>query len=250
MHPILRQVLSQVEAAKPYLRTYAPEEIDWPARCESVAANVVPWLVETAPSVRSEIDACLASPSLVREKWNEIKSRCSVDAELAGQMDDHLGREKILLGKPSGTVISKLVESNLIALAPGADVASNGASDYPDLYLTSLDYSGLPAFAKTSTKFGAARKGGRPVRVPDGIEIKTVKSGSGIDCHYPHAGLHYVLIYDPDQEPMRVVDIRIGFARRETYRISERRTEATTVKASLSRATINGEAFVSILSDS
>ncbi|QYU67036.1 hypothetical protein J4558_19060 [Leptolyngbya sp. 15MV] len=69
-----------------------------------------------------------------------------------------------------------------------------------------------------------------------------MRDNANIDCHYPHVGLHLMLSFTTTGERFVVDDVLAAFLRRADYRISERRTEATTVKASFSRAP-----FVSLL---
>ena len=93
-------------------------------------------------------------------------------------------------------------------------------------------------------EYGAAVKGRqkRPVRVPDGLEIKTCRERIAVDCHHPHAGLHLVLLFTEAARLFAVEDVRIAFLRAGDYRESERNTTATTVKYSF-----NGDYFVSLL---
>jgi hypothetical protein len=83
----------------------------------------------------------------------------------------------VLLGYVGGDVVSKIVEKYLINQYPEGSLESNGASDYPDLFFRSDDYSQLPAFTRGKGQtYGAATKGKakRPVRIPDGLESKHV----------------------------------------------------------------------------
>lgn len=82
----------------------------------------------------------------------------------------------------------------------------------------------------------------RPVRVPDGLEIKTCRDRLAVDCHHPHAGLHLVLVFAEAARIFAVKDVCVAFLRSSAYRESERNTTATTVKYSF-----NGDRFVSLL---
>lgn len=247
MPDVLAKIQGQIDQAAKELREYAPNAIDWYARSRAAADQLAPWLVDVAAGLRGSLNEVLASPTLVRDTWERIKTEGSIAADLTAEMDASLANEQVLVSKPSGALISKLIERYLIHHFPTDDLESNGASDYPDLFVRSYDYAEVPSHTRDAVKFGAAIKGGRPVRVPDGIEIKTVGVGKGIDCHYPHVGLHLIVEYDAKDQPIHVTDIRLGFARRDTYAIANRRTEATTVKASFRRSTIQSSAFVSIL---
>ena len=127
------------------------------------------------------------------------------------------------------------------------DLKCNGRSDYPDLYLGSIDYSGLTSFRRgrkdEEVEYGAALKGKekRPVRVPDGLEIKTCRDQIRVDCHSPHAGLHLALVFEEVERFFNVTDLCVGFLRLADYREAGRNTTATTVKYSF-----NGESFVSL----
>ena len=153
--------------------------------------------------------------------------------------------------RPSGALISKIIERYLIEHYPEQALKSNGSSDYPDLYVSDNDYSFLSPHIRTASTYAASLKGGRPVRIPDGIEVKTIVGRGGVDCHYPHVGLHLIVILDPgdEEKSMRVMDIRLGFARHATYRITTPRTKATTLKASFNASTVRSDAFPSILGD-
>jgi hypothetical protein len=121
----------------------------------------------------------------------------------------------------------------LIEHYPGGDLQANGKSDYPDLFLKSADYSGLVTFSMGG-EYGASLKGKnqRPVRVPDGIEIKTCRNTFHVDCHHSHVGLHIVLLYKENGRTMQMTDLLAGFLRESDYYISKINTGATTRKAS------------------
>jgi hypothetical protein len=145
----------------------------------------------------------------------------------------------------TGDVVSGIVSKHLLDSYPRAGLRANGRSDYPDLYLTARDYSILPKFkrkAKGDDEYGAALKGAqRPVRVPDGLEVKTCRDRIAVDCHHPHAGLHLVLVYAESERTFSVTDVRVAFLSKADYRESERNTTATTVKYSF-----NGDRFASL----
>ena len=123
--------------------------------------------------------------------------------------------------------------------------AGNSKSDYPDLYLVDRDYSGLPARRRAGEgAIGAAVRGPqrKPVRVPDGLEIKTSRNGATIDCHFPHPGLHLMLSFHTTAGAVRVDDVLVAYLKAADYRVARRSTEATTVKASFTRAS-----FISLI---
>jgi hypothetical protein len=123
-------------------------------------------------------------------------------------------------------------------------LAGNSKSDYPDLFLKSYDYSKLPVRNRADEEIGAAVRGKmrKPIRVPDGLEIKTSRNGASIDCHFPHVGLHLMVSFITTGEKVVVDDVLAAFLRYDDYRITVPKTKATTLKASFSRAP-----FVSLL---
>lgn len=248
---IAESLTDQVYAAKSELDAYPPDRVDWHRRCLTASALLGPWLSLVAAGLQKEVDALLVSPRRVRAAWDRIKAKADIPLELVEEMDASLKREDFLVQRASGTLISKIVEAYLIAHFPGGSLKSNGSSDYPDLYVSHFDYSFLVPHIRTADTYAASIKGGRPVRIPDGIEVKTIVGRGGIDCHYPHVGLHLIVILDvgDDATPMHVTDIRLGFARHATYRITTPRTNATTLKASFNATAVRSGAFPSVLHD-
>ena len=178
--------------------------------------------------------------------WAVIRPQVNLPREQIEAFDRQLSLDGVLREAVTGEVVSRVVGSYLIDRHP--DLKRNGRSDYPDLYLSSLDYTALPVFGRRTTDdaeaYGAARKGAseRPVRVPDGLEIKTCRDQIRVDCHHPHAGLHLVLVFAETNRLFTVTDIRVAFLKSSDYYESSRNTTATTVKYSF-----NGERFVSLL---
>jgi len=190
------------------------------------------------------------SKHLVRDTWRKIKSvaESAIPSALRELMDRELEREAVLLVTVGGDIISKLIESFLINHFPDSQLKSNGRSDYPDLFLRSKNYDGLPLFTRrraAATEYGAAIKSDsrRPVRVPDGLEIKTCKDRFAVDCHHAHAGLHLVLLFRVDNGSLIVADIMVAFLQYSDYRITVPASAATTLKASF-----NDRKFISLLS--
>ncbi len=240
----LRVVRSQIKSAKPELAKYPPVQLDWYSRCLKTANSIVPWLETVAPELKVYIEEVLNSPTLVRSTWHKIKTIAAkhVPGELHKLIDRELDREAVLLSYVGGNIVSKVVEKYLIDNYPGK-LESNGASDYPDLFLRSENYDDLPSFSRKVREYGAARKGNnRPVRVPDGLEIKTCLNRFAVDCHHAHAGLHLALLYRKQKGLVEVFDILVAFMRYEDYRITKPSTPTTTLKASF-----NGANFVSLL---
>ncbi len=239
----LARVLKQLKAAKPELDTYAPAGFGWYARALATAKELVPWLVREAPSLRLYVEEVLNSPVLLREAWAALKLQIDAPGEVA-RIDELLNREGVLLDFVAGDTVSVVVTGHLLARYPAGELAGNSKSDYPDLFLTTIDYSKLPVRTRSDVDIGAAVRGAmrKPVRVPDGLEIKTSRNGASIDCHFPHVGLHLMLSFLTSGEKVVVDDILVAFLRHADYRITVPKTKATTLKASFTRAP-----FVSLL---
>src|SRR5438477_1250573 len=108
---------------------------------------------------------------------------------------------------------------------------------YPNLCIRDYDYAGLRRFdRRQNQEYGAALKGAKqkPVRVPDGLEIKTCRNAFRVDCHYNHMGLHVALFYTEKSGRAKMCDLLAAFLRRCDYKLATRNTDATTAKASFS----------------
>ena len=241
-------VLSQLRIAKHELDNYPPHGFGWHKRCVESTRLLVPWLTETAPDLKAFVEEVVNSKQLVRETWKTIKHTAgkNIPTKLLATMDRELDREAVLLTTVGGDVMSKVIEKFLIDNFPGGHLESNGRSDYPDLFIRTKNYEGLPTFASKSKskKYGAALKGKtkRPVRVPDGLEIKTCKNRFAVDCHHAHSGLHLVLLFQGRTGSVDVEDIMVAFMRHGDYRITQPNSPTTTLKASF-----NGKNFVSLI---
>lgn len=242
---VLDVIDRQIEEGRTELDQYAPPEVDWTARAHTSAGMIIPWLLSSAPHLKSYVEDVLNAPVQLRRMWSEIRNHVDLPAEELDAFDRQLTFDDVLRESVTGELVSKVVSDFLIDRHP--DFRSNGRSDYPDLFLGSLDYSALPARTRDRSKgqqYGAAVKGKKrhPVRVPDGLEIKTCRDQIRVDCHHPHAGLHLVLLFSEQERLFVANDLRIAFLRAEDYRESGRNTTATTVKYSF-----GGERFVSLL---
>lgn len=246
MKSVLDTILLQVSAARRDLSQYHPPEMDWTTRVAAAARVLVPWLESTAPGLKSFVEDVLNAPLQLRRMWMRIRSQVALAREEVEAFDRQLSLDDVLRESVTGEVVSKIITQYLTERK--ADLKSNGRSDYPDLFLDSLDYSGLPAFRRNraagNQEYGAALKGSqkRPVRVPDGLEIKTCRDQIRVDCHHPHAGMHLVLVFSEIERLFTVIDVRIGFLKQSDYHEARRNTTATTPKYSF-----NGEQFVSLL---
>lgn len=227
-----------------------PSAFCWHGRAVSTVKTLVPWLIEQAPALRDYVQQVLNSPRFLRDAWAELRTQIDAPSGVA-RLDQLLEYEEVLVTDISGDKVSAAVTKHLIAQYPGAGLVANSKSDYPDVFLLACDYSNLPVRIQTKKKadgdkqeIGAAVRGDnrRPVRVPDGLEIKISRDNKRIDCHYSHPGLHLLVSFVTKRGPPVVDDVLAAFLRKADYHESGRNTEATTVKHSFSRAS-----FVSLL---
>ena len=246
---VLAAIKAQIEDAQADLHNYRPESVDWHARAIFVAENLIPWLLRVAPGMKTYVEDVLNAPTLLRSMWKTIRVCVSLPREEIEAFDRQLLLDDVLRESVTGEVVSNVVSKYLMDHYPGAALKSNGRSDYPDLYIATHDYSALPQFTRkkkvtAEDEYGAALKGKekRPVRIPDGLEIKTCRSRIAVDCHHPHAGLHLVLLFTQLDRMFTVSDVRVAFLKSADYREPARNTTATTVKYSF-----GGERFVGLL---
>ncbi len=239
----LEKIHKQIKKARKDLIAYPPEGVNWIDRCNKTADILIPWLCSASAELGNFVNNTLNSPRKLRESWNAVKKELGQEAHLLfKEIDALLNRESVLSQDVSGDIVSSLVVDFLISNHPDQQLSFNGKSDYPDLYIKSLDYGLLPLFSRKAAKFGPALKDGRPVRMPDGLEIKTCRGRVAVDCHHPHIGLHLVLLFDTKDGVSQVEDVLVAFLKTSDYRKCRRRTTATTVKYSF-----NGDPFISIL---
>lgn len=240
---VLDAVLAQVFAAKPELDAYPPVGFDWYSRAVVATRTLVPWLEKEALQLQVYVEEVLNSPALLRATWTGLKPRIDSPVEVA-RIDDLLAKEGVLLDFVAGDTVSTVVTGHLLSRFPEGALVGNSKSDYPDIFVRTFDYTKLPVRSRDDKEIGAAVRGTqrKPVRVPDGLEIKTSRDSANIDCHYPHVGLHLMLSFLTKGERVRVDDVLVAFLRHADYRITVPRTKATTLKASFSRSP-----FVSLL---
>ena len=250
----LRHVLKQVRESKNELTMYMPESVDWNSRAAANCQRLVPWLESHAFDLANYLTDVMNSPNDVRNSVKLILEQIGQESKLlestsisktTDRLLKSLNLEELLIAEAGGTVASKLIEKFLVERSTDWTLESNGASDYPDLFIRDNDYSMLPKFQRGATQvYGAALKGKslRPLRVPDGLEIKTCKGSFAVDCHHAHAGLHLVVLFNKTRKLFRVDDIQIAFMRHDFYRITVPASPTTTLKASF-----NGQNYKSIL---
>lgn len=247
MRKPLDTILTQIDQAATDLHSYRPESLDWIARAKFTANALVPWLQSQAKPLKAYVEDVLNAPLKLRRAWAEVRPQVDLSGKAVKEFDRLLTLDDVLREAVTGEIVSKVVMKHLLDQRP--DLRGNGRSDYPDVYLGSADYTALPVFrrrrANPNDEYGAARKGQqqRPVRVPDGLEIKTCRDGIRVDCHHPHAGLHLVLVFSEAARWFTVEDVCVAFLRNADYREAGRNTTATTVKYSF-----GSNRFISLLS--
>jgi hypothetical protein len=236
---VLKAVKAQIDQATSDLVAYRPTVLDWRQRATRTAEDLIPWLILSAPGLRTYVEDVLNAPINLRSRWEQVKKQASLPLTQVAEFERQLRLDDVLRESITGETVSKVVSRFLMDNHPASALCENGRSDYPDLYLSTHDYSGLPAFKRKKTvsaddEYGAAVKGPKrhPVRVPDGLEIKTCRDRVAVDCHHPHAGLHLVLLFRESKRVFSVADILVAFLRKDDYREAGRNTTATTVKYS------------------
>ena len=242
----LSHVINQISAAKHDLRQYQPSSVDWVSRANATAKVLIPWLEVHASALQAYVAGVLNAPMELQRLWKVAQSECLIPESIRQAIGQQFEWADVLRESVSGETVSKVITKFMVN--GNQELRSNGRSDYPDLYLSTIDYSKVPLFQRhrkgAAAEYGAARKGTemRPVRVPDGLEIKSCRGSIRVDCHHPHAGLHLAIIFEEEDSLFTVTDILVAFLQASDYRESERNTTATTVKYSF-----NGERFVSLI---
>lgn len=242
----LDAITRQIDEASDDLQHYRPHEVDWRSRSQIAASLLIPWLESHGAALKTYVEEVLNAPLQLRRMWSSIRSHVNLPKEQIEAFDRQLSLDDVLRESVTGEVVSKVITKFLLDHNP--ELRTNGRSDYPDIFISTLDYTVLPAFRRRRStedeEYGAALKGSeqRPVRIPDGLEIKTCRDQIRVDCHHPHAGLHLALVFGETNRFFTVTDLRVAFLRSIDYREAARNTTATTVKYSF-----NGGRFVSLL---
>lgn len=252
MATVLEQIKAQIDAGRDELPA-VPAGVDWHARCHRTAEELVPWLQGVAAGLIEYMEGVLDAPKSIRRMWAEIRPFVALPAGQLDEFEKVLALDEMLSRSLNGQVISSILTKRLVDTAPPQlALTGNAGNDFPDLYLGcggEWGYAALPKRKDTGKEGGAKEYGpslvgaaGRPVRVPDGMEVKTSPRTVKADCHYNHAGLHLVIVYVVAGGVYRVADLKAGFLRPSDYKMRGRNTEATTVKYSFA-----GEPFISLL---
>lgn len=218
--------------------------IDWFGRAEAAVHTFVPWLTENAAGLKVYVERVLNAPERLKEIWDQIRESVDLPDEIVEDFEFTMTDAGLLHEYVSGEIASSIVLRHLQAAYPNSDLRPNGKSDYPDLWLRTNDYTGLPRRSRKTKSYGAACVGKppRPVRVPDGLEVKTCRDEIKVDCHHNHVGLHLVVVFSEKGTEFSVQDVALAFLKSDDYRRCDRNTTATTDKFSF-----RGERFVSLL---
>ena len=113
----LKSILRQIRSAKQELDSYPPTDYDWYARACDTAKLLVPWLHETAASLKDYVELVLNSNRQVRRLWSDIvrQFESQLPSALVCQLTKQLEHEAILLDYVGVNVVSKVMERHLIA---------------------------------------------------------------------------------------------------------------------------------------
>ena len=178
----LSHVEQQIKAARADLDKYQPDGADWLKKSLVVSRSLVPWLCDHAPAMKEYVEGVLNAPVKLRVLWQEIRGKVNLPAAKIAEFDRQLTLDDVMRESITGEVVSKVITRYLKVTHGG--LAENSRSDYPDIFMTDLDYGFLPKFARGANQnYGAALKKDKPVRVPDGLEIKTCRNRVAVDCH-------------------------------------------------------------------
>jgi hypothetical protein len=248
---VLELMLAQVQEAATDLRDYPPVSVDWSSkgvdwfsRSQATTRTLVPWLTANAAGLKAHVERILSAPDRLRETWDKIRESVDLPEEILEEFESTLSDMGMLHEYISGEVASAIVMRYLQAEYPNSDLRPNGKSDYPDLWLRTNDYTQLPSRRRGAKSYGAAVVGTppRPVRVPDGLEVKTCRDTFRVDCHHNHVGLHLVVVFSEQATRFTVNDILVAFLKSSDHRRCDRNTTATTDKFSF-----GGDRFMSLL---
>jgi hypothetical protein len=160
--PLLDGIKEQIRDAATDLQAYRPKEIDWSERANSTADSLIPWLIAAAPGLKDYVQDVLNAPRVLRSLWTQIRPHIDLPKEQLEAFDRQLTLDDVLRESVNGEVVSKVVTKYLLEHHPTRSLEANGRSDYPDIYLTTLDYTALPEFKRKikvtpEDEYGAAK---------------------------------------------------------------------------------------------
>lgn len=141
---VVDYIVAQIDKLHNELAAYEPISMDWRNRVNASAERLTSWLVQTAPQHRQFVQDVLNAPTELRAIWSQIRAEIDIDPRTIRRFDKLLTLDNIIRESLTGEIISKVFSMSLMDCFPGRHLKSNSRSDYPDLYLSDLDYSGLP----------------------------------------------------------------------------------------------------------
>ena len=176
----LSVVLSQITAAKLDLRQYQPDSVDWGVRASAAVKVIIPWLVENAEALRTFVAGVLNAPLELRRLWKQVQLDSSLPDSIRLAIDQQLEWDDVLRDTVSGEIVSKVVTKFI--LNHNTEFRSNGRSDYPDLYLSTVDYTTIPngtVVALTPVSLYRYPRG-VGLAVPGGVLASAGSGGGGV----------------------------------------------------------------------
>jgi malate synthase len=164
---VLSTIRQQIKAAEDDLLAYRPNTVDWYQRAIATAESLIPWLMDIVPDMRNFVQDVLNAPARLRQMWMNIREHVDLPTGQIEAFYRQLSLDDVLRESVTGEVVSNIVTKHL--LENHSALASNGRSDYPDVFLTTHDYTALPVFKKKKTvtpadEYGAAPRGAAPCR--------------------------------------------------------------------------------------
>ncbi len=169
---VLSTINGQIKGAEADLASYRPTSVDWQKRATFAAECLTPWLIEVAPGMKDFVQDVLNAPVRLRSMWSLIRAHVNLPREQIEAFDRQLTLDDVLRESVTGEVVSNVVTKYLLEHHPARALKSNGRSDYPDIYLSTLDYSALSAIQ-------AEEKGNQRGRIRCGSKDKAKTAGSG-----------------------------------------------------------------------
>lgn len=152
----LKHVLGQIAAASSELRQCVPTQLDWPKRATATAKLLVPMLHRDGPRLKQRVEDILNAATRLRLLWSELHTRVTMSADDISEFNRLLKLDDVLRESITGEIVSNVVSRFLLDENP--NLSSNGRSDYPDLFLKTVDYSKLPLFGRKRSNWTFANQ--------------------------------------------------------------------------------------------
>jgi len=228
-----------------------PDGFDWNARVREAARLLIPRLVDIAPTLIQTCEAAFNKVLTLKEHLHNDEINSQLEAALTTcrpklklRYARWLEECRTLAREAADTIphiesqqISAQVQRFLLSEEGlGALIKPNGNSIYPDLLISSFDYSFLPFQSRSSPIPGPCLRNKiapRPSNVPDGLEIKTNKGNKiKVDAHGAHPGLHLGITWEIKSSRVVILDVLLAYIRIQDYSVSDGRVDVTTKKRS------------------